>query len=89
MGLISDLYNGDISLFENAGYSASEEYRKLVYEIQVLETALLDRLNEEERAMYETLINQRSNLHIIEMDTTFVNAFRLGALLMIDVYNDN
>ena len=39
--------------------------------------------------MYETLVNQRSSLNIIELDATFVNAFRLEALLIIDVYNDN
>ena len=89
MGLISDLYNGDIAPFENAGYAATEEYKLLVDDMQTLENLFLSRLKEEDKIMYETLVNQRSSLNIIELDTTFVNAFRLGALLMIDVYNDN
>ena len=36
--------------------------------------------------MYEMVMNQRSRLHIMELDATFVSAFRLGALLQIDVY---
>ena len=86
MGMISDLYNGRIAPFENAGYVATKEYKSLVNELQVLETLLLDRLEDEERAMYEMVMNQRSRLHVMELDATFVNAFRLGALLQIDVY---
>ena len=51
MGMISDLYNGEIDPFENAGYSATEEYKLLVDDMQTLENLFLSRLKEDKLCM--------------------------------------
>lgn len=89
MGLISDLYNGNTVIFENVGYADNEDFRNLVDELQECEKILLERLDEDGRVIYETIKNQRLCLQLIEMEQTFIHAFRLGALLTIDIYNED
>jgi len=89
MGMISDLYNGGTTIFENTGYVDTDEFRSLVDELQERERLLLERLDEKERTLYEDIKNLRLCMHLAETEQTFINAFRLGAILIIDIYNEH
>ena len=60
MGMISDLYNGDILEFECAGYADSDEYRGLVDNVAHAEQLLLQQLTDEEKALYQKLYEIQS-----------------------------
>ena len=88
MGMISDLYNDAATVFESVGYVDDDEFRQLVDELQACEKLLLERLDDNGKEIYETIKNYRLYLQLNELEATFVNAFRLGVLLMIDVYTE-
>ena len=85
MGMIADLYYGELSPFENMGYSDSEGYKELVDDIERLEKMLFEKLSDEEKNLYINLTAARTTRENMELGRTFINAFRLGALLLIDV----
>ena len=88
MGMISDLYKGDILEFECAGYADSDEYRGLVDNVAHAEQLLLQQLTDEEKALYQVIHDDRVAMMMLEQEYTFVTGFRLGALLMADIYNE-
>lgn len=89
MGMISDLYNGTVTPFENIGYPDCDDYKDVVGEIERLENLLLDKLDEEQKGLYTMVISLRSTREIMELERTFVDGFKIAALLVIDVYSDN
>ena len=88
MGMISDLYNGTVTPFESIGYPDSEDYKEVVGEIERLENLLLDKLDEEQKDLYTMVISLRSTREIMELERTFVDGFRIAALLVIDIFSD-
>ena len=88
MGMIRDLYYGDVSPLADMGYPGSEEYIDLVGEIENFEKLLLTRLSEEDRELYTNLCFARTARENMELERTFVEGFRVATLLMIDVYSD-
>ena len=88
MGMISDLYNGNVCPFENIGYPDNDDYKEVVGEIERLENLLLDKLDEEQKDLYTMVISLRSTREILELERTFVDGFRIAALLVIDIFSD-
>lgn len=86
MGIIADLYNGKVYPFENISYSNHKGYKELLIKLEKLETSFLATLSSEDVQVYETLRNIQTDKECIELEQTFVYAFRLGALLQTDIY---
>lgn len=88
MGMISDLYNGNVCPFENIGYPDNDDYKEVVGEIERLENLLLDKLDEEQKDLYMMVISLRSTREIMELERTFVDGFKIASLIVIDVFTD-
>lgn len=89
MGMISDLYNGKIYPFENISYSNCEGYKEIINKLEKVETAFLTTLSPEDAQLYETLRDILSDKKCIELEETFVYAFRLGAKMQADIHKNS
>ena len=86
MGIISDLYNGRSYPFEGIVYSGCAGYKEVLTEIIELEENFSSKLNAEEKNLFQNLLELYADKIDMELEQTFVYAFRLGAILQIDIY---
>ena len=87
MKIIEDLYFGRISPYE-MNISATPEYQKLKALADRNEDLLRESLSDEQREMLEKLIETVADISSISERDMFINGFRLGIKLMIDVMQD-
>lgn len=87
MKIIEDLYYGRISPYEMS-ISATPEYQKLKALADRNEDSLRESLSDEQREMLEKLIETVTDISSISERDMFINGFRLGIKLMIDVMQD-
>ena len=84
MSVLEDLWDGKICPYENRvrpGTEVEKEREKLIKQ----EEALSARLNPEEKALLEALLDREGTLNDLESMDQFITGFRLGATLMVDV----
>ena len=84
MKIIEDLYYGRISPYEMS-ISAAPEYQKLRALADRNEDLLRDSLSYEQKEMLEKLIESVTDISSISERDMFINGFRLGMKLMMDV----
>ena len=84
---IEDLYYGRISPYEMS-ISAAPEYQKLKALADRNEDLLRDPLSHEEKELLEKLIETVTDISSISERDMFINGFRIGIKLMIDVMQD-
>ena len=87
MKIIEDLYYGRISPYEMS-ISAAPEYQKLRALADRNEDLLRDSLSYEQKEMLEKLIESVTDISSISERDMFINGFRLGMKLMMDVMTD-
>ena len=87
MKIIEDLYYGRISPYEMS-ISATPEYQKLKSIADRNEDLLRESLSDEQKEMLEKLIETVTDISSISERDMFINGFRLGVKLMIDVMQD-
>ena len=87
MKIIEDLYYGHISPYE-MNISATPEYQKLKALADRNEDLLRESLSDEQREMLEKLIETVTDISSISERDMFINGFRLGMKLMMDVMTD-
>ena len=87
MKIIEDLYYGHISPYEMS-ISAAPEYQKLKALADRNEDLLRQTLSDEQKELLEKLIESMTDISSISERDMFINGFRLGIKLMIDVMQD-
>ena len=87
MKIIEDLYYGRISPYEMS-ISATTEYQKLKALADRNEDSLRESLSGEQKEMLDKLIENVTDISSISERDMFINGFRLGVKLMIDVMQD-
>ena len=87
MKIIEDLYFGRISPYEMS-ISAAPEYQKLKALADRNEDLLRESLSDEQKELLENLIETVTDISSISERDMFINGFRLGIKLMIDVMQD-
>ena len=88
MSTIQDLYYGLISPYEMS-ISTAPEYQKLKAHADKNEDLLRETLSDEEKELLEKLIECITDISSISERDMFINGFRLGMKLMIDVMKDD
>lgn len=78
MGMINELYHGKINPLEDFGYPKDQIYTDLVEDTQRIEDKLLSGLSEEEKQLYQTVKDSRTELNNMELERMFEVAFKLG-----------
>ena len=79
MGIISNLYNGEIFVAQER--PDSQEYNDLAKQLEKLESEFLKDLSEEQKEMYEKVNDLRNEYIHMEMEQRFVTGFKMGAKL--------
>ena len=87
MKIIEDLYYGRISPYEMS-ISATPEYQKLKALADRNEDLLRESLSDEQKLLLDKLIEFVTDISSISERDMFINGFRLGMKLMIDVMKD-
>ena len=87
MSTIQDLYYGRISPYEMS-ISTAPEYQKLKALADKNEDLLRESLSDEQKELLEKLIEFVTDISSISERDMFINGFRLGMKLMIDVMKD-
>ena len=88
MSTIQDLYYGRISPYEMS-ISTAPEYQKLKALADKNEDLLKETLSNEQKELLVKLIESVTDISSISERDMFINGFRLGMKLMIDVMKDN
>ena len=87
MKIIEDLYYGRISPYEMS-ISAAPEYQKLKALADRNEDLLRESLCDEQKELLDKLIETVTDISSISERDMFINGFRLGMKLMMDVMTD-
>ena len=87
MKIIEDLYYGRISPYEMS-ISTTPEYQKLKALADRNEDLLRESLSDKQKELLEKLIESVTDISSISERDMFINGFRLGVKLMIDVMKD-
>ena len=87
MKIIEDLYYGRISPYEMS-ISATQEYKKLKALSDRNEELLRKSLSDEQKELLDKLIETVTDTSSISERDMFINGFRLGMELMMDVIKD-
>ena len=87
MNIIEDLYYGRISPYE-MNISATPEYQKLKALADRNEDLLRESLSDEQKELLDKLIESVTDISSISERDMFINGFRLGVKLMMDVMTD-
>ena len=87
MKIIEDLYYGRISPYEMS-ISTTPEYQKLKAFADRNEDLLRESLSDEQKELLENLIETVTDISSISERDMFINGFRIGIKLMIDVMQD-
>ena len=87
MNTIQDLYYGRISPYEMS-ISTAPEYQKLKALADKNEDLLRETLSDEQKELLDKLIESVTDISSISERDMFINGFRLGMKLMIDVMKD-
>ena len=87
MKIIEDLYYGRIAPYE-MNISATTEYQKLKALADRNEDLLRESLSDEQKELLDKLIESVTDISSISERDMFINGFRLGIKLMIDVMQD-
>ena len=87
MKIIEDLYYGRIAPYE-MNISATTEYQKLKALAERNENLLRESLSDEQKELLDKLIETVTDISSISERDMFINGFRLGVKLMIDVMQD-
>ena len=82
-----DLYYGRISPYEMS-ISTAPEYQKLKALADKNEDLLRETLSDEQKELLDKLIESVTDISSISERDMFINGFRLGMKLMIDVMKD-
>ena len=87
MNTIQDLYYGRVSPYEMS-ISTVPEYQKLKALADRNEDLLRESLSDEQKELLDKLIETVTDISSISERDMFINGFRLGMKLMMDVMKD-
>ena len=87
MTVLENLYNGNINIVDKAIKKGSE-YDRLAKAASVLEDKLMESISGREKELFENIFITRFQQEDIMLTETFVEGFRLGAQIMIEVFSE-
>lgn len=86
MHILEDLWGGKVNLHEK-GFP-SEQYARAMQRLTSCGENLLGVLDDEKRKMFEEYVDDQLEVSIIADCASFIDGFRLGAKIMLDVLTE-
>ena len=87
MQILEELYLGSVRPSERSG-KRNAQYRKALDNTINADDAFRPTLTEEQKKLFENLLDAQRELNILTDAETFIYSFRLGAKIMMDVLID-
>ena len=87
MTILENLYNGNINIVEKSIKKGSE-YDRLTKVASELEDKLMESISGQEKELFESIFITRFQQEDIMLTETFVEGFRLGAQIMLEVFSE-
>ena len=87
MFFIDKLWEGQISPFQKAIRKGSD-YHKLLHKITCASSAFEEGLDENAKVRFREIEQAQAKLNGIENEENFIEGFRLGAGMILDVLNE-
>ena len=87
MSILKELYNGNITPSERFVVSGSN-YSKLLSTISEKEDELFKKLSHDEKTLYESIAEKKLMLESISEEEIFIDGFRLGAQIMLEIIQE-
>ena len=84
MLILEDLYFGDVQPSERS-FKRNSQYAKALDDLVKAGGALTDTLTEKQKEMFEEFMTAQREVTVLTDCETFIYAFRLAAMIMIDV----
>lgn len=84
--IIEQLFSGEIDSFEN--FTRTDEYEKCSFKIIEEENEFLKLINQEQRQIYDKLLDIKAQRSYIETKIHFVYGFKLGFKLATELYDE-
>ena len=84
MKILEDLYYGNISPSEKA-IKRGSEYETLLSSLCKNDEVFIDTLSQEQKALYDKVKNYREELAVLTEKEMYIEGFRIGACIMLDV----
>ena len=84
MLILEDLYFGDVRPSERS-FKRNSQYAKALDDLVKAGDALTDTLTEKQKEMFEEFMTAQREVTVLTDCETFIYAFRLAAMIMIDV----
>lgn len=88
MQILEQLYLGGVRPGERSG-KQNAQYKQALDEAIKADDAFRPTLTEEQRKLFEALLDAQRELNILTDAETFIYSFRLGAKIMMDVLVDS
>ena len=87
MQILEELYLSSVRPSERSG-KRNAQYRRALDDAMKADDAFRETLSEEQRKLFEALLDSQRELSILTDCETFLYSFRLGAKIMMDVLVD-
>ena len=87
MQILEELYLGDVRPSERSS-KRNAQYRKALDDAIKADDAFRPTLTEEQKKLFEALLDAQRELSILTDAETFIYSFRIGAKIMLDVLED-
>ena len=87
MQILEELYLGGVRPSEWSG-KRNAQYRKALDDAIKADDAFRPTLTEEQKKLFEALLDAQRELNILTDAETFIYSFRIGAKIMMDVLTD-
>lgn len=87
MQILEDLYVGDVRPSERY-FQKNSQYAEALDELVKVGDMLTDKLNEEEKELFENFMDAQREVTVLTDCETFCYAFKLGAKIMLDVLTE-
>ena len=87
MQILEDLYVGDVRPSERY-FQKNSQYAEALDELVKVGDMLTDKLNEEEKELFEAFMDAQREVTVLTDCETFIYAFRMAVKIMIDVLTE-
>ncbi|MFR2804986.1 MAG: DUF6809 family protein [Faecalispora jeddahensis] len=83
--ILSELYHGNINPVAKSVVQGSS-YQKAMHKISTLEEKLMSQLDKEQQKLLQDFISVQGELNYISGEERFTDGFRMGAKLILEIF---
>lgn len=83
--ILSELYHGNINPVAKSVVQGSA-YQKAMHQLSDIEERLMAQLDAEQKKLLQDFVSAQGNLNLISGEERFTDGFRMGARMMLEIF---